>query len=210
LDSAGIAHSGSTPRDAPAGVACYDRGEPGRVLRALPQVFLAHLRVAAAMAAEHGQRQNGGQQPVKIALAEAAAGVLERDNDNRGARVDEYQKSANGALGEAWCAKFVYWCYDQAARRLRVKNPLPPIFGAAQLELWGIREKKQVPTPAIGDICIARHRHAGLATGSATPSGIFPSVEGNTWAKSDYAHRREGVYALNKEKVDQCTFFRVV
>jgi hypothetical protein len=146
---------------------------------------------------------------VKIAHAEATAGVFERNNDNRGDRVDEYQKAAGGGLGEAWCAKFVYWCYDQAARRLGVKNPLPPIFGASQFESWGISQKKQVSTPALGDVFIVQHRHAGLATGPATPGGIFPSVEGNTWAKADFAHRREGVYALNKEKVSQCTFFRV-
>jgi len=45
---------------------------------------------------------------VKIALDEATAGVFERNNDNRGDRVDEYQKAAGGGLGEAWCAKFVY------------------------------------------------------------------------------------------------------
>ena len=33
---------------------------------------------------------------VEIALAEAAAGVFERDNDNRGDRVDEYQQSTSG------------------------------------------------------------------------------------------------------------------
>jgi hypothetical protein len=40
---------------------------------------------------------------VEIALQEAAAGVFERANDNRGDRIDEYQQSASGRLGEAWC-----------------------------------------------------------------------------------------------------------
>lgn len=45
---------------------------------------------------------------VTIALQEAAAGVFERANDNRGDRVDEYQRSTSGVLGEAWRMKFVY------------------------------------------------------------------------------------------------------
>lgn len=49
---------------------------------------------------------------------------------------------------------------------------------------------------------------AGLATGPGIAGGIFPFVEGNTWANSDFAHCREGVYALQKEAVTQCKFFR--
>jgi hypothetical protein len=59
---------------------------------------------------------------VQIALTEAAAGVFERANDNRGERVDEYQQSTSGVLGEPWCLKFVFWCYEQAARRLNGKT----------------------------------------------------------------------------------------
>jgi hypothetical protein len=60
------------------------------------------------------------------------------------------------------------------------------------------------------DILIKEHRHAGLVTGPATPKGTFPSVEGNTWAHSDAAHRHEGVYVLDNERVTKCTFIRIV
>jgi hypothetical protein len=73
---------------------------------------------------------------VEIALQEAAAGVFERGNDNRGDRIDEYQQSTSGRLGEAWCLKFVYWCFEQAARRLNTNNPMPAFFGAPQFEGW--------------------------------------------------------------------------
>ena len=146
---------------------------------------------------------------VTVALEEAKRGVFERDNDNRGDRVDEYQKLA-GMEGQAWCAMFVFWCYQQAAGRLGVKNPMPRIFAAGQLELWGVREKKLVTAPTVGDVLIKEHRHAGLVTGPALGNGTFPSVEGNTWAKSDFAHRREGVYVLNNEKATKCTFIRLV
>jgi hypothetical protein len=146
---------------------------------------------------------------VKIALAEAAAGVFERDNDNRGDRIDEYQQSTSGVLGEAWCLKFVYWCYEQAARDLKIKNPMPAYFGAGRFETWAKDAKKLVDAPARGDVFVKNHAHGGLVTGPALPGGTFPSVEGNTWAKSDYAHRREGVYVLKKTQVAQCTFARL-
>jgi hypothetical protein len=104
---------------------------------------------------------------------------------------------------------FVHWCFEQAAGRLGVQNPMPRIFGAAQLELWAIRERKMVASPARGDILIKEHRHAGLVAGPVTASGTFPSLEGNTWANSDFAHRREGVYALDDERPFKCTFARI-
>lgn len=125
---------------------------------------------------------------VTIALQEAQSGVFETNNDNRGPRVDQYQQLAGGLMGYAWCAMFVFWCFDQAAARPGVKNPMPRIYGATELELWAIREKKIVTTPALGDILIKEHRHAGLVTGPAKPDGTFPSVEGTTWAHSDFAH----------------------
>jgi hypothetical protein len=146
---------------------------------------------------------------VNIALEEARRGVFESDNNNRGERVDEYQTTASGVLGEAWCVKFVYWCYEQAAGRLGVKNPMPKIFGAAQFEAWATRERRLVTSPIAGDVLIKEHRHAGLVTGAPLPAGTVPSVEGNTWANSDFAHRREGVYVLKNERVLKCSFVRV-
>lgn len=153
---------------------------------------------------------NVAETAVAIALQEARFGVYERANDNRGERVDEYVTSSGGKPGQKWCAMFVFWCFDQAAGRLGTKNPMPRIFGAAQLELWAGRAKKLVATPALGDILIKESRHAGLVTGPALSTGTFPSVEGNTWANTDFAHRREGVYVLNSEKVAKCTFIRLV
>ncbi len=67
---------------------------------------------------------------VKIALAEAVQGVYETGdkdhapNENYGPRVDEYQRTANQTLGQAWCAKFVYWCFQSSGYTLRRSSPL--------------------------------------------------------------------------------------
>jgi hypothetical protein len=90
------------------------------------------------------------------------------------------------------------------------RNPRPPLFGAPNFESWAKASKKLVAMPALGDVFVKASRHGGLVTGPAIPGGTFPSVEGNTWAKSDFAHRREGVYVLQNEKTLKCTFARLI
>jgi hypothetical protein len=64
-----------------------------------------------------------------IALQEQARGVFESPpHSNRGERIDEYQ-TGRADLGQAWCLKFVHWCFTQAAARQGVRNPLPAVFG---------------------------------------------------------------------------------
>jgi hypothetical protein len=149
---------------------------------------------------------------VKIALAEVAQGVYEtgdkdhEPNRNYGPRVDEYQQEANQTLGQAWCAKFVYWCFLHAALQLKVDNPFPRIFGAAVLEQWGKKQNRMVTSPIAGDVLVKQHGHVGLVRAPVLASGVVPSVEGNTWAG---AVHREGVYKLEKELLSNCTFIRL-
>jgi hypothetical protein len=49
---------------------------------------------------------------LQIALDEVKRGVFENANDNRGERVDEYQVAANSTVGQMWCAKFAWWCFE--------------------------------------------------------------------------------------------------
>jgi hypothetical protein len=144
------------------------------------------------------------KEAVTIALMEADQGVYENDNDNRGPRVDEYQQ-VGGTLGQPWCAKFAYWCFMKAALKLGVANPFPRIFGAVRLEEWGRIEARMVTDPARGDVLVKKHRHVGLVTGPCSPSGIVPSVEGNTYARV----HREGVYVLKRELFSNCKFIRL-
>jgi len=146
---------------------------------------------------------------VSIALDEARSGVFENANDNRGPRVDIYAQGANGVLGEAWCVKFVYWCFSRAAAKMMVTNPMPKIFAAKQLEIWGQRNGKMAKAPDAGDILIKDHHHAGLVMGPAIANGTFPSVEGNTWAGTTFEKRREGVYVLKNERLASCSFIRL-
>jgi hypothetical protein len=117
---------------------------------------------------------------------------------------------ANNAVGQKWCAKFVDWCFEQAANRLGIGNPFPRIFGAGELEAWAIRENKLMTMPALGDVFVKSHRHVGLVAADTVTGGKFQSVEGNTWAGTTFGNHREGVYALKNTKVATCTFTRLV
>ena len=66
-----------------------------------------------------------GQLAVEVAREELKAGVFEDEgNTNTGTRIDEYEKLF-GLNGLAWCAMFVYWCFNSAAAKAGTKNPLP-------------------------------------------------------------------------------------
>ena len=152
------------------------------------------------------QIQSLAEVAIAIGLEEARRGVFENANDNRGARIDEYQLEANRTVGEKWCAKFAWWCFEKAAQRLKVKNPFPRIFAAAALETWALREKKIVPDPARGVIFVKSHRHVALATGPLLSGGFVPALEGNTWTGTV---RKDGVYETKKTKASDCVFIRM-
>lgn len=63
------------------------------------------------------------ERALEIAVQEI--GVHEIGGNNRGPRVEEYLASVGLPPGQPWCGAFVYFCYQQAARELRVINPLP-------------------------------------------------------------------------------------
>jgi hypothetical protein len=68
---------------------------------------------------------------LKTALGEV--GVCEDPpGSNRGRRVEEYLRSVYTGAGNAWCAAFVYWCYEQASAGLNRVNPLVRTAGCMQ------------------------------------------------------------------------------
>jgi hypothetical protein len=145
---------------------------------------------------------------VEVGLTEAKRGIYETAGENRGPEVDQIQLAANNALAQAWCAKFVWWCFEKAAQSLRTKNPFPKIFLSSALEAWAAREQKVVKMPERGDVFVKSHKHTGLATGPLV-SGLFvPAVEGNTWVGAGASKSKEGVWVTSKTQFAACTFIR--
>jgi hypothetical protein len=83
---------------------------------------------------------------LKAALQHAAdeVGVLEAPpGSNRGPRVDTYLRSVGlepGAGSFAWCAAFVYFCFNEASQKRRRRNPL--VRTAGVLEHWNRAEQR--------------------------------------------------------------------
>ena len=75
---------------------------------------------------------------VEIAKAEAAAKVVEVGGDNRGPRVEEYQRLVKLQPGSPWCAAFVSWVATQANG---TSKALPWCSGSA-VTLWFTAQRR--------------------------------------------------------------------
>ena len=143
---------------------------------------------------------------VNVAREELDAKVRET-GDNTGPRVDLYL-NLFGLKSLAWCAAFVYWCFNTAAQRMGVTNPLVKDARANGMYTWAVRNNRIVDVPSAGDVLIVmvdgRGKHAGLVVGSPLTTGKVPSIEGNTWDSS----KVDGVYA-KQQIVAHCKFIRV-
>lgn len=73
-----------------------------------------------------------------LQVASGEVGVMETPlGSNRGPRVDQYLKAVGldpSSGSYAWCAAFVYWCFQQAAAASQALNPA--IRDAGVLDLW--------------------------------------------------------------------------
>lgn len=91
----------------------------------------------------------------EAALREARArvGVRERPlGSNSGPEVDGYLARVGLEPGHPWCLAFVYYCVDEAAKRLGVPNPLLRTASCSRLYRWAREDGRLVPVPAPGDI----------------------------------------------------------
>ena len=57
--------------------------------------------------------------------AKSQIGVTERTGHNDGPQISAYLKSVGINFPAAYCYAGQYWCFDQAAKDLKMKNPLP-------------------------------------------------------------------------------------
>ncbi len=48
---------------------------------------------------------------------------------NRGEMINKYLRSVGLNPGYAWCQAFVYWCYEEAAKQIGIRNPMPKTAG---------------------------------------------------------------------------------
>lgn len=150
------------------------------------------------------------EQVLLVAAQEVEARVREVPrNSNSGPRVNEYLASVGLGPGFAWCCAFVHFCHQEAARALRIDNPMvrtggclhhwnkAPAAGAQRVLAVEARDDPSLVLP--GMVFVMDHG-AGLGhTGfvEACDGGWLTTIEGNT----DASKTREGggVYRLQRK-----------
>ncbi len=132
-----------------------------------------------------------------VALGDADHKVREEGGNNRGPRVRQYLKSLDPPMAEGapWCAAFVAYCSDVAARALGVPNPLDQVKLEALVQSYYDYLVLDVIGPAVrpepGDLVLfkfpkdgkpsATWNHIGIIAQPPKPgTSIAICVEGNT------------------------------
>lgn len=135
-------------------------------------------------------------------IASVAAEWYERNcvesSANRGVCVDKIHEQFDpnwirNKRPEAWCAKFVWVVYEEAARRAGVENPLPRTAGARLMltmsQKAGLNVTKK---PEVGSVFYRRSDspgasgHVGIVT--EIKSDGITTVEGNLDSRVAYYH----------------------
>jgi peptidoglycan hydrolase-like protein with peptidoglycan-binding domain len=142
-----------------------------------------------------------------LAIANAEVGVQEVPlNSNMGPRVEEFLASVNLGGGYAWCAAFVYWCFNKAAAAKNKPNPLVCTGGV--LKSWNLSAGKKITAaeainnPKLlkpGQIFIMSYGgglgHTGII--ESVNGGFINTIEGNTNNQS--SREGSGVYKRTRK-----------
>lgn len=133
------------------------------------------------------------KEALRIAVAEEVAEVREDPlGSNRGPRVDEYQRRTGlSRPGHPWCACFLYWCFDEAAKGLGRNNPVIRTAGcqdhwnrAGSAGIARVAAARATADPALvqpGMIFIMAFDGANGHTGivESVAGGFISTIEGN-------------------------------
>jgi len=144
-----------------------------------------------------------------LSVAQSQVGIMERPpGSNRGVEVENYQKLVGIPPGSFWCAAFVYFCFNEAAKKLGVPNPLFRTGGC--LDHWNNSTAKKIKASAArdnpslvkpGHIFIidhgGGHGHTGIV--KRVEGGRLITIEGNS--NPNGSSNGIGVFELDIRKV---------
>jgi hypothetical protein len=131
-----------------------------------------------------------GISSVAVNIAKTQVGIMESPpGSNRGPEVNKYLLCAGCPPGNFWCASFVYWCFNEAAKKLKRDNPACKTAGC--LYHWNntsgnkILTKQAINNPSLlkpGQIFIMDHGkgmgHTGII--EKVEGGFIHTIEGNS------------------------------
>lgn len=155
-----------------------------------------------------------------FAAAEADDKVRETGGNNFGPRIKWYLDNLEPPLpqGTAWCAAFIQWVWDRAAKLLGVPNPLNTVKHEALVQSYYDHLKDDVlggaVNPEPGDLVLFKFPRDGKLSetwnhigqvAQVGPGTSFISIEGNT---GDVNQRDgDGVYEKPRDSKKQPTCF---
>lgn len=145
---------------------------------------------------------------MKVAFSQV--GVMEvPEGSNSGPQVDQYLASVNVPPHNYWCASFVYWCFNEAAKNLSMTNPLVQTGGC--LRHWNkTTGKKILAADSINDpslikpgyIFIISHGggmgHTGIV--EKVDGGFLHTIEGNS--NPNGSSNGIGVFNITNRKIN--------
>lgn len=135
---------------------------------------------------------------LQIAIGEIGKEEIPRGS-NWGENVEKYLQTVGINFPASWCMALMYWCFDQAAHKLSLTNPLFKTGGV--LAQWNNRVSCHIaPTAVIqaGDIFIMDFGrglgHTGIV--ESVSEGVIHTIEGNT----NDTGSREGYEVCRKQR----------
>lgn len=147
------------------------------------------------------------QRALGIAIGQLGNEEIPRGS-NWGKHVEKYLKSVNINYPASWCMAFVYWCFNEACKELKIENKLPKTAGV--LNFWNLCPKEwRVTSPEKGDIGImdfGKGKGHTFIVASLKDSKTVNTVEGN----SNDEGSREGFEVCRKpngRKINSCKGF---
>lgn len=150
-----------------------------------------------------------------LEIASSQVDVREKPiGSNRGPQVDKYIRSVglDPARGSyAWCAAFIYYCFDQAAQQLGMPNPVVKTAGV--MDHWNKAVQRKIPriskASAVADPKLVKPGHIFIMDygGGRGHTGIVErviggklvTIEGNT--NSGGSRDGIGVFRRNQRKI---------
>ena len=145
-----------------------------------------------------------------LEIAKSQIGVMEKPlGSNAGKEVEMYLASTGLDKGYAWCMAFVYWVFNEAAKELKIPNPLVKTAGC--LNQWNntkckkIKKADAIANPALitpGAIFIMDFGqglgHTGIVV--SVNGGFITTIEGNT--NNGGSRTGIGVFELSHRKIN--------
>lgn len=125
-----------------------------------------------------------------LITARSQVGIMEQPpGSNKGPQVNKYLHSVDCPPGSFWCAGFVYWCFEEAAKNLNRTSPLYKTGGC--LMHWNKTVGRKIPgaeaanNPELvkpGQVFIIDHGgglgHTGII--EKVEGGFIHTIEGNS------------------------------